>query len=115
MPPYDPDRHGPRRIVGPGFHAQVHAAVRAIPRGRVATYGDVAAAVGSRSVARQVGWALAALPEGSDVPWHRVVGARGTVARLGTDAGREQVRRLRAEGVDVDAAGRIADFGARRG
>ena len=58
--PYDPERHGPRRIVGEGFHEQVYAVVAAIPRGRVATYGDVAGALGSRSVARQVGFDVVA-------------------------------------------------------
>jgi methylated-DNA-protein-cysteine methyltransferase-like protein len=111
MSPYDPEQHGPRRLVGPGFHALVHAAVRAVPVGRVATYGDIAlAAVGSRAVARQVGWALAALPPGSEVPWQRVVNAAGRVPRTGEPAGREQVRRLRAEGVPVDDDGRIRDF-----
>jgi methylated-DNA-protein-cysteine methyltransferase-like protein len=115
MAPYDAERHGPRRLVGPGFHALVHAAVRAVPAGRVATYGDIALrATGSRSVARQVGWALAAIPVGLDLPWHRVVGGGGRVPRAGTDAGREQIARLRREGVPVDEGGRIAGFSARR-
>lgn len=113
---YDPERHGPRRVVGSGFHAQVWEAVRRVPAGRVTTYGDVAGALGLRSVARQVGWALAALPPGTrDVPWHRVVNARGEVSRR-ADGGPsdEQTERLRAEGVDVDARGRVVGFRARR-
>ncbi|MBK8100956.1 MAG: MGMT family protein [Planctomycetes bacterium] len=112
--PYDPSRHGPRRIVGPGFHAQVHALVRQVPPGAVTTYGDLAAALGSRSVARQVGWALAALPAASDVPWHRVVDSRGFVARPGTAAARRQARLLRSEGTLVAANGRIGEFARRR-
>ena len=52
--PYDPELHGPERIVGPGFHEKVYRVVRKIPKGRVSTFGDVAAALGKRSVARQV-------------------------------------------------------------
>lgn len=114
MVPYDPERHGPQRIVGPGFHRAVHAAVRRVPAGRVTSYGDVAAALGLRSVARQVGWALAALPAGSDVPWWRVVDGRGRISRFDTPAGREQRARLLREGVRVDAAGRVQAFAAVR-
>jgi methylated-DNA-protein-cysteine methyltransferase-like protein len=113
MSPYDPLRHGPRRIVGPGFHAAVWDLVRAVPRGAVTTYGDLAAALGSRRVARQVGWALAALPDGSDVPWWRVVGGQGTVARAATAAGRRQRRLLRGEGI-ATRGGRVVGFARRR-
>ena len=57
MSPYDPARHGPQRIVGPGFHEQVFALVRQVPAGAVTTYGDVGAALGSKNVARHVGYA----------------------------------------------------------
>lgn len=110
MPPYDPSRHGPVRIVGPGFHRQVHDLLRTVPRGAVTTYGDLAGALGARSVARQVGYALAALPEGAEVPWHRVVDGRGTVTRPGTAQARRQVQLLRAEGVAVGKGGRVVDF-----
>lgn len=111
--PYEPERHGPHRIVGPGFHAAVHEAVRRVPEGAVASYGDVAEALGSKNVARHVGWALAALPPGSDVPWWRVVDARGRLARPGTTAARQQAKLLRGEGVTVKNE-RVADFRARR-
>jgi methylated-DNA-protein-cysteine methyltransferase-like protein len=110
--PYDPERHGPRRIVGPGFHQQVRVLVRAIPAGRVATYGDLAEALGSRGVARQVGYALAALPDGDDTPWWRVVAAGGRLARAGTAAAARQARLLRAEGVAV-RAWRVVEFARR--
>lgn len=109
-PPHDAERHGPRRIVGPGFHAAVWKVVRAIPTGRVASYGDVALALGSRNVARHVGWALAALPEGSDVPWWRVVDGRGRLARVGSASARVQRARLRDEGIVVTRDGRVVDF-----
>ena len=110
--PYDPQRHGPQRIVGPGFHEQVYRLVARVPRGRVTTYGDVAAALGSVGVARQVGWALAALPAGrGEVPWHRVVNARGRLsARSEGERPDEQERRLLAEGVSVEGGVRVAEF-----
>ena len=83
-------------VVGEGFHAQVYELVRQVPPGRVTTYGDLGAALGLRSVARQVGWALAALPDDhDDVPWHRVVNAQGQVSRRGDGRPNPlQVRRL---------------------
>lgn len=83
--------------------------VRRIPFGRVATYGQVAAIAGRPGAARAVGRTLRELPEGSRVPWHRVLAAPGRIApalRHGP-SGAEQARRLRAEGVVVDAAGRV--------
>jgi methylated-DNA-protein-cysteine methyltransferase related protein len=63
---------------------RIYAVVRRIPRGRVATYGQVAALAGLPRHARQVGYALHALPEGTDVPWHRVVNARGEISPRST-------------------------------
>ncbi|MCR9244231.1 MAG: MGMT family protein [bacterium] len=111
--PYDAARHGPRRIVGPGFHDQVHEVVHRVPAGMVASYGDVARALGSVNVARHVGWALAALPPGSDVPWWRIVDSKGRLARPGTAAARRQMKLLLAEGVRVERD-RIVEFRAVR-
>ena len=72
--------------------------VRRIPKGKVATYGDVAAASGYPGAARQVVWALRS--GGKAVPWHRVLGAKGRI-RLTGEPGFEQRLRLRAEGVVV--------------
>jgi methylated-DNA-protein-cysteine methyltransferase-like protein len=93
--------------------------VRRVPRGRVTTYGAVAERAGLPGRARQVGYALHALRDGQDdVPWHRVVNARGTVSPR-AEPGMEglQQRMLEAEGVVFDAAGRIdlARFGWRPG
>jgi methylated-DNA-protein-cysteine methyltransferase-like protein len=97
-----------RRVVGPGFHAQVYALVCQVPAGRVTTYGDVAAALGSPRVARHVGWALAAL-QTPDVPWHRVINSRGALSFRGdTSRGVLQRSLLEAEGVTFDPAGRVA-------
>lgn len=113
MPPYDPHLHGPVRAVGPGFHARVHALVRGIPRGRVATYGDLARALGHARAARQVGYALRACPP--DVPWHRVVNTRGEVSpRADGSPSAEQIRALRGEGIRVGGSGRVHDFARLR-
>jgi methylated-DNA-protein-cysteine methyltransferase related protein len=114
--PYDPDRHGPVRIVGPGFRERVYAVVRLVPQGRVTTYGDVGSALGSPTVARQVGYALAALDAAhDDVPWHRVVNAQGRISFRGDDErGAAQRRRLVREGVAFDAEERIVGFAALR-
>ena len=62
-------------------YQRIYRAVRRIPRGRVSTYGDVAERAGLEGRARQVGYALHALPSGSGVPWHRVVNAQGRISR----------------------------------
>lgn len=66
--------------VGQDARPRIYHAVRRIPRGRVATYGQVAALAGMPGHARQVGYALHALEAGSRVPWHRVVNARGRIS-----------------------------------
>jgi methylated-DNA-protein-cysteine methyltransferase-like protein len=86
----------------------IYAAVRRIPRGRVATYGDVAAAAGLEGHARQVGYALHDLPSGSNVPWHRVINAKGEISvRSAGDSHELQRLLLEAEGVEFDLAGRV--------
>ncbi|HVJ04372.1 MAG TPA: MGMT family protein [Candidatus Saccharimonadales bacterium] len=70
--------------------------VRKVPRGKVATYGDVAYAAGYPGAARQVAWALHA--ESAGLPWHRIVGAGGTILLPG-EQGFEQRMHLQAEGV----------------
>lgn len=88
--------------------AKIWAVVRRIPRGRVATYGQVATVAGLDGHARQVGYALAALPQGSDVPWHRVVNSFGEISRrTGGDSHELQRHLLEAEGIELDEKGRI--------
>lgn len=84
-----------------------------IPSGRVATYGQVAGEAGLPRRARLVGAVLRSLAEGSELPWHRVVNARGEISARPGAGPREQARRLRREGVKVDSRGRIclARFG----
>jgi methylated-DNA-protein-cysteine methyltransferase-like protein len=96
-------------------YARYYDVVRRVPRGRVTTYGTVARAAGLPGRARQVGYAMAALHDGNDVPWHRVVNARGEISRRSGDVRYERVQRalLEAEGVRFDEQDRIdlAEFG----
>jgi methylated-DNA-protein-cysteine methyltransferase-like protein len=85
-------------------YPDVWAVVTRIPRGKVATYGQIAAILGIPDRARFVGYALHALPPGSPVPWHRVVNARGQVSLRG-DSGRTQTALLEREGVAVPGTG----------
>jgi methylated-DNA-protein-cysteine methyltransferase-like protein len=91
-----------------GVHARIHAVVRRIPRGRVASYGQVARVAGLASHARLVGYAMAALRDGTSVPWQRVVNAQGRVSPRATP-GYDSLQRalLEREGVRFDAQGRI--------
>lgn len=82
--------------------------VQRVPRGRVTTYGHVAALCGKPRAARTVGWALHALPEGSDVPWHRVINAQGgiSISKVGIPPALQRAL-LEAEGVKFDRDGRV--------
>jgi len=74
----------------------------------VATYGQIATLAGIDGHARQVGYALNALPQGSDVPWHRVVNSFGEISpRSGNDSHELQRMLLEAEGIEFDARGKI--------
>ncbi len=88
-----------------GLYDRIYEIVCRIPEGHVATYGQVARLAGIPAGARQVGYAMAALGRGAprpDVPWHRVVNAKGE-----SSIGGEQVARLEAEGIAFDENGRI--------
>ena len=96
------------------FREAVWAAVAQVPRGRVASYGQIAWLIGYPRRPRQVGMVLKALPEATDLPWHRIVSARGLVPSRGRWWGAQvQIQRLRAEGVAVDDEGNLdlARFG----
>lgn len=92
---------------GPAYE-RIYAVVARIPRGKVATYGQVAALAGMPRHARQVGYAMQSLPEGSKLPWQRVVNAAGEVSRRALSFNEEQQRYLlEREGVRFGATGRI--------
>ena len=88
---------------------RIYAIVKRIPRGRVATYGQVATLAGLDGHARQVGYALHSLPDRSDVPWHRVINARGEVSpRTSGDSHELQRMLLEEEGIVFSPDGRVA-------
>jgi methylated-DNA-protein-cysteine methyltransferase-like protein len=89
--------------------AAICAVIRRIPAGWVATYGQIAAMAGLKRRARLVGRILQRLEPGSDVPWHRVVNAKGEVSRgLSRNGGDiRQQRLLEQEGVEFDDKGRF--------
>ena len=89
------------------FHERVAAVVRRIPRGRVASYGMVAALAGHPRGARFVGRALRL---GRGLPWWRVLAQDGRIVIMDPALRVEQVMRLEAEGVPVSGEGRV-DFG----
>jgi len=93
---------------GGSLHQRIYAVVARVPRGRVATYGQVAALAGLPRHARLVGYALHALPEGSELPWQRVINSRGEVsprAMPGWDGYQRHL--LEEESIRFDAAGRV--------
>jgi methylated-DNA-protein-cysteine methyltransferase-like protein len=87
----------------------IYGVIRRIPRGRVATYGQIADLVGIPRQPRRIGYALSALSEDSGVPWHRVLNAEGKVS-LRSETGVESLQRrlLRQEGVVFDANARVS-------
>lgn len=88
------------------FPHRVWQIVASIPQGSVTTYGDVARLAGSPCAARQVGGVLRRLPEGSTLPWHRVVNRHGAISLTGPDLQRQR-QALLAEGVQVSGSGQI--------
>ncbi len=88
----------------PAFMAQI----RRVPKGKVATYGDIAYAAGFPGAARQVSWAL---HSSKGLPWHRIIGSGGKILLTG-EFGFEQRMRLQAEGVTF--VGRRVDLKKHR-
>jgi methylated-DNA-protein-cysteine methyltransferase related protein len=88
-------------------YGHIYEVVRRIPPGKVATYGQIAGIVG-RCTARMVGYAMAALPPGSGVPWQRVINHKGEIsARAVGDGALRQRRLLQKEGIRFDPGGRV--------
>jgi methylated-DNA-protein-cysteine methyltransferase-like protein len=91
------------------LYPRIYQTVRRIPRGRVATYGQIAGLSGIPGHARQVGYALHRLQEGSGVPWHRVVNRLGRIALVSDPAaGALQRALLESEDVAFDSAGTVS-------
>jgi len=97
------------RVVEPNEKfRQIYAIVRQIPKGKVATYGQVATMAGYHSQARQVGYALNSLPDGLDIPWQRVINAKGHISPRSNPIYEEIQRQiLETEGIHFNLRGRI--------
>lgn len=91
----------------PEFARAVLGLVARIPPGRVSTYGRLAELAGWPRHSRHVGHLLGHLPDGVSVPWQRVVGAGGRIARPGTPGADYQRLLLEHEGVVLSASGRV--------
>ena len=106
-----PARKKKRAIGSPDSTRQrIYAAVRRVPRGKVATYGQIAELAGLEGQARQVGYAMAAVPSSSAVPWHRIINAQGRVSMRSTGTGSTIIQQqlLEREGVVFDGGGRVS-------
>jgi methylated-DNA-protein-cysteine methyltransferase related protein len=104
-----PDGTGPLPARDPpNFYATVYRLVAQIPAGKVTSYGQIARWLGHPSAARAVGYALHALPTGSDIPWQRVINAAGRISSR-CDRHYEAIQRalLEAEGVRFDSYGNV--------
>jgi methylated-DNA-protein-cysteine methyltransferase-like protein len=109
---------GPARDASHNKRARIYSVVALIPEGTVTTYGRVATLAGMPGQARQVGYALAALDADHDLPWHRVINARGEISRRADGHCDERQRSmLKSEGVSFDSRGRVSlsVFGWRPG
>lgn len=91
----------------PDFQQRVWQIVAAIPSGHVTTYGEIARMAGSPRAARQVGGVLRRLPEGSKLPWHRVINRKGEISLTGDDMNRQRTA-LEAEGIEVGNDGKVS-------
>jgi methylated-DNA-protein-cysteine methyltransferase-like protein len=88
-------------------YERIYAVVRQIPRGKVATYGQIARRV-DRCTPRMVGYAMAALSRGTGVPWQRVINYKGEISRRRHgDGGLRQRKLLEGEGIRFDSRGRV--------
>ena len=96
--------------MNPNFFERVYLVVERIPRGKVASYGQIAAMLGHPQAARTVGWALSALSEAraAEVPWQRVINSAGRISISRVDLGADLQRALLAEeGVVFDETGHV--------
>ena len=91
------------------FATEVYRVVRRCPRGKIVSYGGVAAMLGQPRAARAVGRALNSLPDDSNVPWWRVVNSRGEISIRGVDHGAILQRKLlEREGIKFERSGRVS-------
>ena len=88
---------------------RIYPVVKQIPKGKVATYGQVARLAGLAGHARQVGYALNATPDDLDIPWHRVINAKGEISKRANPV-YEDIQRelLEDEGITFDEKRRVS-------
>lgn len=92
---------------GSRLYERIYAVVRQVPAGRVTTYGQVSKMVPG-TTARMVGYAMAATPQGSDIPWQRVINSQGKISPHGFGFGSSMQRELlNQEGIPFDSNDRI--------
>lgn len=90
--------------VKPSYDEAIWTTVAHIPEGKVATYGQIATIAGFPGTARAVGRSLSKLPEGSKIPWHRVINSKGTLSfPVDSDRYAEQKKRLQEEDICLNA------------
>ena len=95
--------------MGDSFSARAKRLIAAIPAGRVATYGQIAACAGNHRGARQVAWLLHSSSRKDNLPWHRVVNQKRTISPRSSGSHLIQQQMLEDEGIDFDLHGKI-DF-----
>ncbi len=103
-----PEARGGSKPAGPGSVEAILDVIRSIPRGKTAGYGQVAALAGNPRGARQVARVLHSLSEKRALPWHRVINRSGCISLPMEGPGARQAALLRAEGIAVTAAGKVA-------
>jgi methylated-DNA-protein-cysteine methyltransferase related protein len=92
----------------PDFREDVLTLVKAVPRGKVVTYGQVALLIGSPQKPRQVGMVLRGLKElDGEVPWQRVINSQGRISTYKVGTGELQKVLLESEGVKVNRENRV--------
>ena len=109
MPLFLPKLLGEACEVNMNSYEKIYEVVRKIPCGKVATYGQIAELAGLPRQARLVGYALHNTPTGSDIPWQRVINAKGEISQYGDDQWTEYHRSLlESEGVVFNKNGKIS-------
>lgn len=89
------------------FTQEVIKIINQIPSGKVMTYGQIAREAGNPRAARQVVRVLHSMSRKHNLPWHRVINAKGQLAIPNEEANWEQRARLEAEDIQVSSAGRV--------
>lgn len=81
------------------IYETIYKIVKKIPKGRVATYGQIAKLAGIGGQPRRVGYALSVLPDDYDIPWHRVINAKGEISPRMSGFQELQETLLKKEGI----------------